>query len=247
MLANKPMTRSISTTLRRAASGVASLAVELLFPARCVGCNSEGAFLCDACQETLPVLKPPFCFLCSEPSSLVMGLCRNCRAEPLHIEGIRAPYRMEGAIRQAIHALKYQGVRAMAPTLGQLLAQFLTQEGLDADLLVAVPLHPKRERRRGYNQSLLLAQATGKVIDRPVASQALVRVKDTPSQLTLLAEERRANVEGAFQAQREAVAGARILVIDDVCTTGATMEACAIALKGAGAASVWGLTLAREA
>ena len=237
MLANRPMTRSISTTLRRAVGNLASMAVELLFPARCVGCNSEGAFLCDACQETLPVLKPPFCFLCSEPSSLVMGLCRNCRAEPLQIEGIRAPYRMEGAIRQAVHALKYQGVRAMAPTLGQLLAQFLTKEGLAADLLVAVPLHPKRERKRGYNQSLLLAQATGKAIDRPVEPHALLRVKNTPSQVTLQAEERRDNMESAFQAQREAVAGKRILVIDDVCTTGATLEACAIALKEAGAAS----------
>ena len=247
MLTNKPMTRSISTTLRRAAGGVASLAVELLFPARCVGCNREGAFLCDACQETLPVLEPPFCFLCSEPSSLVMGLCRNCRAEPLQIAGIRAPYRMEGAVRAAIHAIKYQGVRAMAPTLGQLLAQFLTQAGLDADLLVAVPLHPKRERKRGYNQSLLLAQATGKAIDRPVEPHALLRLKNTPSQLSLLAEERRDNMEGAFQAEREVVAGARILVIDDVCTTGATLEACAIALSEAGAASVWGVTLAREA
>ena len=154
---------------------------------------------------------------------------------------------MEGAIRQAIHALKYQGVRAMAPTLGQLLAQFLTQAGLDADLLVAVPLHPKRERKRGYNQSLLLAQATGKAIDRPVEAHALLRLKNTPSQLSLLAEERRDNMEGAFQAEREVVAGARILVIDDVCTTGATLEACAIALKEAGAASVWGVTLAREA
>ena len=232
MLANKPMTRSISTTLRRAASGVASVAVELLFPARCMGCNREGAFLCDACQETLPVLKPPFCFLCSEPSSLVMGLCRNCRAEPLQ---------MEGAVRAGIHALKYQGVRAMAPTLGQLLAQFLTQEALDADLLVPVPLHTKRERKRGYNQSLLLAQATGKALDWPVEPHALLRLKDTPSQLTLRAEERRANVEGAFQAQRNVVAGKGILVIDDVCTTGATLEACAMALKEAGAASVWGV------
>lgn len=247
MVASEPKTRSVSTTLRHAAGRVASVAVELLFPARCVGCNREGAFICEACQETLPLLEPPFCFLCSEPGRLTIGLCGNCWARPLLIEGIRAPYRMQGAVRKAIHALKYQGVRALAPTLGRLMAHFVTQQGLSADVLVPVPLHRKRERRRGYNQSLLLARATGKVIGLPVEPHALVRVRDTRSQLELRAEERQANVEGAFRARGETVAGRRVLVIDDVCTTGATLEACAIALKEANAASVWGLTLAREA
>ena len=235
------------TTLRHAAGRVASAAVELLFPARCVGCNQEGAFLCSACEESLPVLKPPYCLVCSQPGRLTLRLCSNCRAAPLQIEGIRAPYRMEGAVRKAIHALKYQGVRAVAPTLGQLLVPFLAQEGLEGDLLVPVPLHPKRERQRGYNQSLLLAQAVGRATGLAVEPRALTRVTSVPSQVSLRAEERRANVAGAFRAEPESVAGRRILVIDDVCTTGATLEACALALKEARAVSVWGLALAREA
>ena len=154
---------------------------------------------------------------------------------------------MEGAVRKAIHALKYQGVRAVAPTLGQLLVPFLAQEGLEGDLLVPVPLHPKRERQRGYNQLLLLAQAVGRATGLAVEPRALTRVTSVPSQVSLRAEERRANVAEAFRARPESVAGRRILVIDDVCTTGATLEACALALKEAGAVSVWGLALAREA
>ena len=152
-----------------------------------------------------------------------------------------------GAVRKAIHALKYQGVRAVAPTLGQLLVPFLAQEGLEGDLLVPVPLHPKRERQRGYNQSLLLAQAVGRATGLAVEPRALTRVTSVPSQVSLRAEERCANVAEAFRARPESVVGRRILVIDDVCTTGATLEACALALKEAGAVSVWGLALAREA
>ena len=234
-------------TLRHAAGRVASAAVELLFPARCVCCNQEGAFLCWACEETLPVLKPPYCFVCSQPGRLTLRLCRTCRADPLQIGGIRAPYRMEGAVRKAIHALKYQGVRAVAPTLGQLLASFLVREGLEGDLLVPVPLHSKRERQRGYNQSLLLAQAVGDATGLAVEPRALTRVTSVPSQVSLRAEERRTNVAGGFRAKHGSVSGRRILVIDDVCTTGATLEACALSLKEAGAVSVWGLALAREA
>ena len=246
-MAIKLRTYGISTALGQAAGRLVSVAAELLFPARCVGCNREGAFLCPACQEGLPSLEPPFCFLCSQPGSLTLGLCFACRAGPLRIAGIRAPYRMEEAVRDAVHALKYQGVRALAPTLGQLLARFMAQQEMAAEVLVPVPLHPRRERKGGYNQSLLLAKATGQTSGLPVEPHALARVTDTPSQPTLLSEERRANVDGAFKARRERVAGRHILVVDDVCTTGATLEACAIALKEAGAASVWGLALAREA
>ena len=91
MRTGKATTLSTYTTLRHAAGRVASAAVELLFPARCLGCNREGAFLCSACEETLPVLKPPYCLVCSQPGRLTLRLCRTCRADPLQIEGIRAP------------------------------------------------------------------------------------------------------------------------------------------------------------
>ena len=152
----------------------------------------------------------------------------------MEIDGIRSPYLMEGAIREAIHALKYRNVRALAPILGQLLADFMETASMPADLIVPVPLHPKRERSRGYNQALLLAKEVSGWSGVPIAHDALRR-------------ERWANVQGAFRAEPDLVRGQRVVVIDDVCTTGATLEACSVALKQAGATSVWGLALAKEA
>jgi len=177
----------------------------------------------------------------------MMRLCPRCWERPVEIDGIRAPYRMEGVIREAVHALKYQNVRALAGTLGQLLADFIAGNAPPADVLVPVPLHPRRERSRGYNQSLLLAQGTGEALGLPVEKEALRRLRSTASQARSAREEERwANVSGAFDADASLVQDRRVLLIDDVCTTGATLVACSIALKQAGASSVWGLTLARE-
>jgi ComF family protein len=154
---------------------------------------------------------------------------------------------MEGTVREAVHALKYQGVRALAPTLVGLLAGYVSRNSMPVDVIVAVPLHPRRERSRGYNQSALLAQAMGDVLGVSVENGALRRLRQTPPQANSAGEEeRRTNVSGAFEAEASLVRGRKMVVIDDVCTTGATLEACAMVLHSAGAASVWGLTLALE-
>lgn len=241
------MAYQLQSTVANVARRIAVAAVDLLFPKRCVGCGDEGSFLCQRCSEELPMLEPPYCFLCARPERLVLGLCSRCRGRPLEIDGIRSPYRMEGAVREAVHALKYQGVRALAPTLGGLLADYVSRNPMPVDAIVPVPLHPRRERSRGYNQSTLLAQAMGEALDVPVETSALRRLRQTPPQARSVGEdERRINVSGAFEAEAGQVRGRRIVVIDDVCTTGATLESCAIALRSAGAASVWGLTLALE-
>jgi ComF family protein len=153
---------------------------------------------------------------------------------------------MEGAIREAVLRLKYRELRAIAPTLARLLAEHLGSHSVEADLLVPVPLHPRREAQRGFNQSLLLARQVGRLLGLPVEERGLARVKDSPPQArTLSRRERWANVQGAFEA-RVPFAGRHVLLVDDVCTTGATLEACAQALRGAGAVSVWGLAVARE-
>ncbi len=241
------MIYQIQATVANVARRMAVAAVDLLFPKRCVGCGDEGSFLCQSCRDELPILEPPYCFLCARPERLVLGLCSRCRGRPLEIEGIRSPYRMEGTVRSAVHALKYQGVRALAPTLGALLADYVSRNPMPVDALVPVPLFPRRERNRGYNQSVLLAQAMGEVIDVPVENSALRRLRQTPPQASSASEdERRSNVSGAFEAEAGLIQGRRIVVIDDVCTTGATLESCSIALRSAGAESVWGLTLALE-
>ena len=220
--------------------------LDLLFPPRCVGCGASGSFLCSPCQSTMPHLPPPLCARCGK--SLPSGtLCYECKNHPLQIEGIRSLFPYNGVARQAVLQFKYQNVKALAAPLAKLMREFLSAHPLPADTLIAVPLHPRRLRERGYNQSSLLSMELGKLSSLPIVEGALLRIKNTPPQTkTNSAEERRKNVAGAFICRDRRVAGRRILLIDDVCTSGATLNACATALKTAGATSVWGLTLARE-
>jgi ComF family protein len=152
----------------------------------------------------------------------------------------------QGTVRQAILQFKYRHLKSVAMPLSQLLAEYLSSYPLRGEVLIPVPLYPKRLRQRGYNQAALLATELGKLIGLPVEEDALIRVKDAlPQARTRSAAERRCNVQGAF-ACRQSLAGKQILLIDNVCTTGATLDACTTALKAADTGSVWGLTVARE-
>jgi competence protein ComFC len=146
-----------------------------------------------------------------------------------------------------VHQLKYRNLRALAPSLSELLDNYLKTLTLPADVLVPVPLHRKRLRERGYNQSLLLARGLGRLTGQPVVDGCLVRQKNTPPQArTSTVEERRDNVIGVFDCRDDRLRGRQVLLIDDVATSGATLDACAAVLKASGAASVWALVLARE-
>jgi ComF family protein len=175
-------------------------------------------------------------------------LCYSCQAAPLAIDGIRSALLYEGGVRQAIHHLKYRNRRVLATTLAALMVEYWQAGPLPADVLVAVPLHPARQRERGYNQAELLARTLGHEIGLPVTTAGLKRVRHTRPQMSLNAPDRRKNVEGAFVCQAlkgdDSIRDRRVLVVDDVCTTGSTLAACSLALRTAGAASVWGFTLA---
>jgi ComF family protein len=150
-------------------------------------------------------------------------------------------------VRRAVHQLKYGQFKALAAPLGQLLAQYLEARPVAADVLVPVPLHSRRLRERGYNQSALLAAEVGKLSGLPVVSDSLVRLRHTKAQVkTADAGERQRNLAGAFGCRDAKLVGKRVLLVDDVCTTGSTLDSCAIALRRTGASSVWGLALARE-
>lgn len=220
--------------------------VDLVFPPRCIGCGTGGAFLCPACVRQLPGIAAPLCPLCGKPQP-GGTLCPGCWGWRASIDGIRSPFVFQGVVRQAVHALKYRNLRALSVPLGQLLARHTSVAGIEGDILVPVPLHPRRLRERGYNQSALMAEqmsiATGLAID----STVLLRRKDTaPQARTVSVEARHQNMSGAFTCADRRLKGKRVLLVDDVCTSGATLDACAGALKRAGAASVWGLTLAKE-
>jgi ComF family protein len=144
-----------------------------------------------------------------------------------------------------VHKFKYDGVTALAEPLASLMAEYWLGEPTSVDVLVPVPLHRSRVRERGFNQAALLARELSKRIHLPVDELTLVRQRATASQVDLDIAERTENVRDAFRWSTNALAGKRVLVIDDVCTTGATLEACATALYDGGARSVQALTLAR--
>ena len=219
--------------------------LDLLFPLQCLGCGKEGTLLCPSCRDSLPRVRVPYCRACGAPVREGI-VCPTCAGYPLAIDGIRSVLLFEGTVRQAIHQLKYRRLKAMAVPLGQLMADFLHAHPLPHDILIPVPLHSRRLRQRGYNQAALLAHEVGKLTGLPVVEDRLVRQRDTIAQArTATALERRANVRDAF-VSRKTPDGECVLLIDDVCTTGATLDACAIALKNTGAGPVWGLTAARE-
>ena len=218
--------------------------LDLVFPLNCAVCNREGRLLCQGCENALPRLEKPYCSICATPGTA--GLCESCATTPPAIDGTRVPYTLDGAVREMVYGLKYRNLRAAAEELGWLLASYLESNPVPADVLMPVPLHRRRERERGYNQSELLARVLRKSMAIPVETRALVRTRNTPPQVSIGSqEERRRNVEGAFECT-SAVAGAKVLLIDDVVTTGSTMFACAGTLKAAGASSVWGLAVARQ-
>ncbi len=218
--------------------------LDLLFPPKCVGCGAGGQLLCDDCLSSAARIRPPICPRCGRPVR-AKQLCTVCQEMRPVIDGIRSVAYFEGVLRRAIHRFKYNGLQALAGPLARLLVEYQMEHQLPADVIVPVPLHPDREAERGYNQAGLLAEALGAKVECPVVQTGLSRVRPTAPQIEFNARERHVNVADAFRARKEAIVAQRILLIDDVCTTGATMEACAEALKAAGARSVWGLALAR--
>ncbi len=224
------------------------LTLDLFFPRHCVGCGQKGSFICPNCWRTLPRIVPPVCPKCGRPQPSGL-LCANCWQKPSKIDGIRSISPFEGVMRQAIHELKYHNLKAISVPLAYLLVNYLVTTPLPVkiDVIVPVPLHPKRLQERGYNQSSLLAKELSKQSGLPLVEDCLYRIINSPPQVrTNNIEERWQNVANAFECRNDKLIGKRVLLIDDVCTSGATLEACAKALKDRGASMVWGLTLARE-
>ena len=221
---------------------------DLLFPPQCASCKDSGHILCPQCLDAIQPLYPPLCFHCGT-HLLYNTPCRNCRNGAIHLSMLRVFGRYRGSLRLSIHALKYDGQKRLAQPLGSLLAQAYQRYNLQADLIIPVPLHKERERQRGYNQTALLARQCAAELSVPLREDILLRHRATATQASLKAQERQHNVEGAFACRPQfangALAGRTILLLDDVCTTGATLEACARPLFAAGAKRVCGLVLAR--
>jgi ComF family protein len=224
--------------VRSAIGGVANKALDLALPASCAGCRREGAALCRECEPALDVR------LEAVPG-MPIGLPADLPAPLLQLEWC-APF--TGVRRRALHALKYDGERRLARSLGAAIARRWARAGRGGELLVPVPASPDRVRERGYDQAALLAAEAGRLLRLPTI-EALERTRATAAQFDLDRAARATNLGGAFQTvegRRPQIADRWVVLVDDVVTTGATLAACAVALLDAGAMGVSAIAVARE-
>jgi len=240
---------------RSAAARFGAGLLDLLFPRHCVRCGAMGDFICQLCTAGMMLANGERCPICW--SGFSGERCPRCpyvrppfaAARSVFVydsEAIPA-YEHDGAVRSAVHALKYRGVSSLAPAMAAPMADLLLEWAPGIDVIVPVPLFPMRKRVRGYNQSELLAREVSRSTGIAVESKSLVRARATPPQARQVGYHARlANIEDAFAPGTRKVQGSNVLLVDDVMTTGATLGACARVLLDAGAGQVFALTYARE-
>jgi competence protein ComFC len=229
-------------------------AASLLYPPVCTLCGDEiraGEYLCEQCDSKAMRIVAPFCQQCSEPfegAITTVFTCANCAHRTIYFDAAVAAYRGRGIVRQIIHDFKYgRQIDLRYPVARWLCAAFDDERlsGRQFDIIVPVPLHPTRRRERGFNQASLLAELLSARISIP-CKPVLERIRYTTTQTALDRAERMENLHNAFRLRKNAnVRGLRVLLIDDILTTGSTLSECARVLKRAKAISVYAATAAR--
>ncbi len=228
--------------------------LSLVFPLECRICKKtlkteNLTYICSECFAKIRFIEEPYCLKCSRPlRPFENRICKDCRKEKRYFKRIYSMGLYQGVLREAILLLKYERVKALIPPLGELLLKYC-QRNLkmsDFDLVLPAPLFRSKKKEREFNQAEAFAQIIGKHFFLSVSNETLLRIRDTRSMSSLKAEERKKNVRGAFMVKEgEEVRNRRILLIDDICTTAATVDECSKVLLAAGAKEVTILTLAR--
>ncbi|OLP62183.1 amidophosphoribosyltransferase [Xaviernesmea oryzae] len=228
--------------------------VDLLFPPACLGCGRRMAVhgaACTTCWRSLRLIEKPYCPVYGTPFARDLGpgiLSPQAIADPPVFDRLRAVAHHEGLARHLVHGLKYRDRTDLAPVMAQWMLRASDGEVARAEAILAVPLHVMRLAGRRFNQSAELARALAKLANRPFLADALRRTRRTRRQVGLGQRQRQENVRGAFTVTQEGqslIFGRRLVLVDDVYTTGATVSAAVRALKKAGAAEVTVLTFAR--
>jgi ComF family protein len=221
--------------------------LDLVFPILCLECGAEGSYVCARCAFRLSTLtKEQVCAACAKPSPLgrTHPACDNGALDGF----IHALRYKDPVVRKLVESIKYQGIHDLGPAAGQLMIQEILNQGLERHfsdfVLLPLPLHPKRLRWRGYNQSELMGREAARLLHIPCRPELLAKTRHSKAQATLNKRQRQENQIGAFQAG--GAAGLKILLVDDVATTRSTLTEAARALKKAQAQAVWALTLAYE-
>ncbi|MCX7591422.1 MAG: ComF family protein [Kiritimatiellae bacterium] len=226
-----------------------------MFPRQCAGCGgpvgSAPLHFCWDCRSRLDLIGHPYCSLCGDPAEGMIEheyVCSLCQRQPVFFDRARSVARYRGPLRRAMQAFKYGGAMYLRQDFGEMLRACVGAHYADVrfDGVVSVPLYPRRERERMYNQSGLLARSLAHKLGLAHLPRFLQRVRATVTQTNLDADERRVNVRRAFRCMDNGWFDGRVLLlVDDVMTTGATVNECARVLKQAGAAAVHVVTVAR--
>lgn len=220
--------------------------LDLLFPPACAGCDTQGTLWCTSCQESVYRLIGPVCKSCGVPLDAgEIENCQDCLNNPPYYKELRSYAYFEGPIRNAIHKLKYRGEISLGCLLAERLIDCYRDWDWQVDLIVPVPLGVARLSERGYNQAALLARPLALYLGIPFRKDGLIRLRETSSQVGLSYGQRFENVRNAFWARDEIVAGRKVLIVDDVATSSATINSCAKAIQDSGGLAVYGLTVAR--
>ena len=220
--------------------------LDFIFPKKCVGCGKFGSYICVDCFSKIEFIDKPVCAVCARQA--VGGKTHPGCSTRYTLDGLVVACRYKGAVRAAVVKIKYRWIYDISKVLVNLLVDSLWRYDLPDDvILVPIPLHASRRNWRGFNQAELLAGELAKRFKVRMNTKLIFRVMNTKTQVGLLRDERKKNIKGAFVvSQSEKCKGKRFILVDDVFTTGATMnEACRV-LKTAGAAGVWGMTAALD-
>lgn len=223
------------------------LVLRVVFPPTCAGCDVAESWMCRFCrQELVEIRSVPHCPRCCEvfDQTTPVHSCPRCRSWLSRTLHVRSRYVFDGPVRRAVHLTKYQGQRARAEWVAREIVGLIRDQGAEFDIIAPVPLGPERRKRRGFNQSEEVARRLADTM-RTSYQDILVRVRETPPQVGLGAVDRRRNVQDAFSVAGD-VADLSILLVDDVVTTGSTLDACALTLERAGVRRVTAVTLASE-
>jgi competence protein ComFC len=220
------------------------VALDWLFPPTCGGCRNPGTRWCPDCQKKVQVIVDPMCEACGLPQ-VGSGLCDRCRQKPPAFKLLRSWAVFENPVQGALHRLKYRRDIGMGEAISNQMSVFIGQLGWPVDTLIPIPLGKNRLKERGYNQVAMVAMPLSIQLGLEYQPSALVRARETRSQVGLSARERQENVNNAFLADKKKLSGRNILLMDDVSTTGATLSAAAEALYASGAKDVFAVTIAR--
>ncbi len=233
------------SSLVKTATDAVQAAVDFIMPLVCVHCGTESSLLCTDCIEDANKVPDNVCRTCAAPTAEYLNFCGDCIALPPPLDRLVPAYRYGGAVRSAVHALKYRHMTAIATVMGELMAEHKFFRRAKLDCVVPVPVHKDRLRERGYNQAALLARSVADNIELQYISDALTKTRATASQVELTWHERSLSLTNAFVANYD-FEDAHVLLVDDVSTSGNTLMNCAVALKRAGARRVSGLVFAKE-